>query len=218
MLTIKAPIQLHIAQGLTGNADAFGERIRGNYGMMGARYTPKDLLFLLIAPPELPEETGGMTTLVTQQSNVDVRTVTMDVVNNVVNRILLDGTQQFTYQDQVYITSVLNRLGITDVQQFMQQVRQLRSENENTVQLTRLYRSHVEKILQRQAEILRRSGDNQWRKRFCAESCKGRFLCHRHGAALHGTMRAYGKRCARLHGIHRKCVYGCPSFGQNGDR
>ena len=152
MLTLKAPIQLHIGKGLAVDTDTFGERIRGNYNILGERYTPKDLLFLMTAPPELPEETGGMTTLVTQQNRVDIRSVTMDVVNNVVNRILLDGTQQFTYQDQVYITSVLNRLGITDVQQFMQQVRQLRSENENTVQLTRLYRSHVEKILQRQAE------------------------------------------------------------------
>ena len=45
MLTLKAPIQLNIAQGLIKSGDAFGERIRGNYGMLGARYTPKDLLF-----------------------------------------------------------------------------------------------------------------------------------------------------------------------------
>lgn len=150
MLTLKAPIQLHIAQGLTGNMDTFGERIRGNYSLLGAHYTPKDLLFLLTAPPELPEELGGMTTLVSQQNHVDVRSVTMDVVNHVVNRILLDGTEQFTYQDQVYITTVLNRLGITNVSQFMEQVRQLRTENESTVQMTRLYRSELERILQRQ--------------------------------------------------------------------
>ena len=150
MLTIKAPIQLHIAQGLTQSGDAFGERIRGNYGMLGARYTPKDLLFLLIAPPELPEEMGGMTTLVSQQNSVDVRSVTMDVVNNVVNRIMLDGTQQFTYQDQVYITSVLNRLGVTNVAQFMEQIRQLRTENESTLQLTKLYRAELERVIQRQ--------------------------------------------------------------------
>ena len=151
MLTLKTPIQLHIAQGLTGNMDTFGERIRGNYSLLGAHYTPKDLLFFLSAPPELPEELGGMTTLVSQQSHVDIRTVTMDVVNHVVNRILLDGTEQFTYQDQVYLTMVLNQLGITNVAQFMEQVRQLRAETENTVQLTRLYRSELEKILQRQA-------------------------------------------------------------------
>ena len=151
MLTLKAPIQLHIVQNLTGNAEAFGERIRGNYGLLGAHFAAKDLLFLMTAPPELPEDLGGMTTLVNQQNTVDVRSVTMEVVNNVVNRILLDGTEQFTYQDQVYITTVLNRLGITNVAQFMEQVRQLRVENESTVHMTKLYREELERILQRQA-------------------------------------------------------------------
>lgn len=151
MLTLKAPIQLHIAQNLTGNAEAFGERIRGNYGLLGAHFAAKDLLFLMTAPPELPEDLSGMTTLVNQQNTVDVRSVTMEVVNNVVNRILLDGTEQFTYQDQVYITTVLNRLGITNVAQFMEQVRQLRVENESTVHMTKLYREELERILQRQA-------------------------------------------------------------------
>ena len=150
MLTLKAPIQLHIAQNLTANAEAFGERIRGNYGLLGAHFAAKDLLFLMTAPPELPEDLGGMTTLVNQQNTVDVRSVTMEVVNNVVNRILLDGTEQFTYQDQVYITTVLNRLGITNVAQFMEQVRQLRVENESTVHMTKLYREELERILQRQ--------------------------------------------------------------------
>ena len=151
MLTLKAPIQLHIAQNLTGNAEAFGERIRGNYDLLGAHFAAKDLLFLMTAPPELPEDLGGMTTLVNQQNTVDVRSVTMEVVNNVVNRILLDGTEQFTYQDQVYITTVLNRLGITNVAQFMEEVRQLRLENESTVHMTKLYREELERILQRQA-------------------------------------------------------------------
>lgn len=151
MLTLKGPIQLHIALGLTGNAESFGERIRGNYGLLGARFSAKDLLFLMTAPPELPEDLGGMTTLVNQQSRVDVQSVTMEVINNVVNRILLDGTEQFTYQDQVYITTVLNRLGITNAAQFMEQVRQLRIENESTVHMTKLYREEMARILQRRA-------------------------------------------------------------------
>lgn len=151
MLTLKAPIQLHTVQPLTTGSDAFGERIRGNYGLLGTHFTPKDLLFLMTAPPELPEDLGGMTTLVDQRNQVDIRSVSMDVVNNVVNRILLDGTEQFTYQDQVYITTVLNRLGITNVAQFMEQVRQLRTENQRTVQLTKLYRDEVERLIEHRA-------------------------------------------------------------------
>ena len=96
MLTLKSPIQLHIAQGLTGNAEGFSQRIRGNYGLLGAHYTPKDLLYLLSAPPELPEELGGMTTLVNQNSSVNVRSVRLEGVNDVVNRIVLDGRSGLT--------------------------------------------------------------------------------------------------------------------------
>ena len=39
MLTLKAPIQLHITQDLTGNAESFCERIRGNYSLLGAHFT-----------------------------------------------------------------------------------------------------------------------------------------------------------------------------------
>ena len=150
MLTIKEPIKLHIDQPLVSNTDSFGERIRGNYDLLGAKYAPKDLLFLFTAPPELPEELGGMTTLVSQQNVTDVRSVTMEVVNNVVNRILLDGTENFTYQDQVYITSVLNRLGVANIEQFMEQVRALRVENESTVHLTKLYREELKSIVARE--------------------------------------------------------------------
>ena len=151
MLTLKAPIQLHTVQPLTVNTELFGERIRGNYGLMGAHLAPKDLLFIMTAAPELPEAWGDMTTLVNQQNHVDIQSITMDVVNNVVNRILLDGTEQFTYQDQVYITTVLARLGITNVTQFMEQVRRLRVENGSTLHLMKLYRSEMERLLERRA-------------------------------------------------------------------
>lgn len=151
MLTLKGPIELHsVRQGLTGNVDSFCQKIQGNYGLIGRNYTARDLLFLLTAPPELPEDMGGMTTLVSNQTTVDARSITLDVVNNVINRIMLDGSSQFTYQDQVYITNVLNRLGVNNIEQFMTQVRQLRAENESTVHLTRLYRAELERILEKQ--------------------------------------------------------------------
>ena len=128
MLTLKGPIPTHISQPLTCGAEAFSEKIQGNYGLFGARIAPEELLFLLAAPPELPAEGGSMTTLVDQQTKIDVQSLNLDVVNHVINRILLDGSESFTYQDQVYVTTVLNRLGISDAAQFMAQVRQLRTE------------------------------------------------------------------------------------------
>ena len=144
MLTLKEPIKLNIADGLGSAADeSFFERITGNYDIMSAQITPKDLLFFLSAPPELPEDLGGMTTFAVQNNISSSRAVTMDVVNNVINRILLSDTSSFTYQDQVYIDTVLNKLGITDVSLFMKQVQKLSSQHSDLHQLLRLYRQEL---------------------------------------------------------------------------
>lgn len=140
MLTLKEPIKLNITDGFTTVSEAFYERITGNYGLMSSNITPKELLFFLSAPTELPEELGGMTTIGIQNNITDKRAITMDVVNNVLNRILLAQTNRFTYQDQVYIDSVLNKLGITDVSLFMKQINKLTDEHTNVRELTSLYR------------------------------------------------------------------------------
>ena len=144
------PVKLHIGAGLTCGAEGFSERIQGNYGLLGARFTPKDLLFLMTEPPEAAEAQAGMTVLVDQSGRQDTWNVTMDVVNSVVNRILLDGSERFTYQDQVYITTVLNRLGVTDTERFMMQVRQLRAESESTARLLALYQRELARFQERQ--------------------------------------------------------------------
>lgn len=143
MLTLKEPIKLNIVDGFTTVSEAFYERISGNYGLMASHITPKELLFFLSASPELPEELGGMTTIGIQNNITDNRAITMDVVSNVVNRILLSQTNSFTYQDQVYIDNVLNKLGITDVSLFMKQINKLTDEHTTMRELTSLYREEL---------------------------------------------------------------------------
>ena len=147
MLKMRGPIQLKIGLPTSVASDSFCQRMTGNYQLMNARITPKDLLFLTTQPLELPEDLGGMN-LNVSNAFTDVRNVTMDVVNNVVNRIMLDGHNSFTYQDQVYITTVLNKLGVTDVSYFMQEVRRLREEQNSQIELTKLYHQEVERTLQ----------------------------------------------------------------------
>lgn len=150
MLIRMKPVKLHIGMGLSCGAEGFSARIQGNYGLLGARLAPKDLLFLMTEPPEAAEPQAGMTVLVDQSGRQDNWNVTMDVVNNVVNRILLDGSERFTYQDQVYITTVLNRLGVTDTERFMTQVRRLRTQSESTSRLLALYRQELARLQERQ--------------------------------------------------------------------
>ncbi len=148
MLTIKEPIRLQCAANIISVRDSFGERLRGNYSLLSTSFTPKELLLLLNTPPEIPEEQGGMTTLVTE-NNVSVKNgLTVELVSNIVNRILLTQQAPFTYQDTVYINSMLNRIGITDVAQFMRQVKQAVQEMGNVSRLTAFYQAYYQQLKQ----------------------------------------------------------------------
>lgn len=148
MLTLKQPIQLNSCQPFLTVSDAFHEKLAGNYSLLTAHISPKELLFLLTTPPELPELSGGMTTLITQNQVEENSSLTLEVLNQVVNRILVADQPSFTYQDQVYITSVLHKLGITDIQQFMTQVHQLREEHQSIQTLLALYRRERSQLQQ----------------------------------------------------------------------
>lgn len=149
MLTLKKPIQLKSGLKLSTAADSFYHRLCGNYEIINSRMAPKDLLFLLTQPPQIPEELFGATQLNITNSVTDARRVTIETVNNLVNRILLSTQPNFTYQDNVYITTMLNRLGITDVKQFMREIRRVKAEQEDQLELTRLYKKEISRTVNR---------------------------------------------------------------------
>ena len=148
MLTIHTPIELTVNPSMLQLNDNFTERITGNYKILGARLEPEDMLHFLSEPPEIYLAEGGMTSLVNNQNNVENRTLKMDVINNVLNRILVSDTYHMTYQDEVFITSILKKIGVTDVREFIRQVQNVRQETKNTTQLTDLYWSQSEALSQ----------------------------------------------------------------------
>ncbi len=148
MLTIHTPIELTVNPSMLQMNDNFTERITGNYKMLGARLEPEDMLHFISEPPEIYLAEGEMTSLVNNQNNVENRTLKMDVINNVLNRILVSDTYQMTYQDQVFIESVLRKVGVSDVREFIRQVQNIRQEMKNVNQLTDLYWSESEMVSQ----------------------------------------------------------------------
>ena len=142
MLTIREPIALKSLRPMQTIPDSLCQKLNANYALMSAHFTPKDLLFLLTAPPEILETGGGMTNITMLNSAKNTQTVALEVVNNVVNRILMADHSSFTYQDQVYITSVLQKLGITNAAEFMEQVHKLRTENRDVEKLLSLYQDN----------------------------------------------------------------------------
>ena len=129
MITIKAPIELKIRSDLAMGYDAFGERIAGNYSLMGLEIGEEELLHMVTAPPEIYLMDGGSTTI---GGNTFISSRNEDkynIVNNMLNRILLSVDGELTYQDRTYITESLHKLGIRDDRKFMTEVRRMIDES-----------------------------------------------------------------------------------------
>ena len=150
MLKIKAPIELRCGTDVTTVGDSFGERIRGNYGVMGVGLSQEELMHLVSRPPEIYLAEGGITNLVSE-ANIENRQVNkVEIINNFLNRVLVNTDAHLTYQDRVFITNVLNQLGIKDERYFMHQVQQIKQEINNTDELVNLYwnnLTHLESLV-----------------------------------------------------------------------
>ncbi len=148
MLTVKAPIELKCHSHAVSSWDGFYHRISGNYQLMSSRIDKEDLFHLLSVPPEIYIGEGGMTSLVNNTRVQNNQETKLEIVNNLLNRIVLTENVNMTYQDRTYITEVLNKLGIQNVSQFMSQVARLKQKTQNTEQLISLYWNHLEELNQ----------------------------------------------------------------------
>ena len=140
------PIQLNMGQPPLTISTVFEEKLLSAYELMPAQITPKELLLLTTSPPELPEDLGGMTTVAVSTNQTNYHELSLHIVNNVVNRLLLSQENGFTYQDSVYLTMALHKLGVTDVNQFMRQVRALYDESVSIGRLNTVYRDNVSRL------------------------------------------------------------------------
>ena len=146
MLTVKAPIELKCRAGIVPSYEGFVRRITGNYEMMSATVTGEDLLHLVTEPPEVFFAEGSVSTVLNQTNIYQNQETKLEILNQLLNRITVDAGMRITYQDRVYITDMLQKLGIKNVQQFMHQVTQLKEETKNTTELIDYYWNHMEQL------------------------------------------------------------------------
>ena len=138
MLTITAPIELKTAS-LTLGDNGFAERIRDNYAVIGSRVSEESLTHMLHTPPQLLIAEGGESNTLISSSLTSVTQLQQTLISNVMNRILLSNEMTLSYQDRIYITSMLHKLGIRDERRFMNESRRILSETRNSTELTRFY-------------------------------------------------------------------------------
>lgn len=141
MLTMGKPIKLKTVNAMETLGSGFAERITGNYQMLEEHMTPTDMLHFVSAPPEMYMEESGMAPLVNNNSEVNIQNMNMQLINNVLNRILVSEQVEMTYQDRVFIENILNKIGVTNVKEFIRQVNRMKQETHNTRELLTLYQS-----------------------------------------------------------------------------
>lgn len=149
MLTLKAPLELKCNPDMIASHEAFYHRITGNYGILSAGIDREDLLHVVTAPLELYLEEGGVTMLTDNTRIQNHQETKLEIINNVLNRITVMEEANLTYQDRVFITDVLKKLGVREVDRFMKQVFRLKQETRTTEQLISLYWNHLGELRER---------------------------------------------------------------------
>lgn len=122
MLTIREPIKPRFSIGLTIN-ESLANRMKANYEQLNTDITATDLMHVLTMPPEIYYGEGDYTSIIYANNNIaNINEQKVEIINNLINRIMLAANNELTYQDRVYISNTLNKLGIRDERRFLEQV------------------------------------------------------------------------------------------------
>lgn len=148
MLTIMTPLKTVLRDDLTGNTESFARRIMANYDQLGESISREDLFHLVTQPPEIFLMDGGANSYMSETQIHNTQMKKVEVINNLMNRILVSADGHLTYQDEVYITNVLHKLGIRDEKTFMDKVYNLTSETKNNARLIETYWNNLEELTQ----------------------------------------------------------------------
>ena len=146
MLILKRPMQLQSISGIQMYSDKLGEKIIANYQLIGMEITSVDLLHMMMQEPELflNSESFGIVTI---ENPVHITNqIKLEMINQLVNRLMLYFSPDFTYQDEVFVASVLQKIGIFDINEFMQQIHRHMDHNLLLAKLFHFYGLQNKKI------------------------------------------------------------------------
>lgn len=146
MLKLTTPIKTVLDPEFLASTDSFTERIIGNYMQIGTEISEVDLLHVMTEPPEIFVMDGGMTSLFNSTNVENTQIQKTKIINNLINRILVSADGYLSYQDNVYITNILHKLGIKDEKTFMKEVERLTTETKEQHETVKLYWEHLDEL------------------------------------------------------------------------
>ena len=104
MMKIREPIKLKSLNLIKVSEDIFADKIMGNYAFMAVVIRKEELFHLLACTSGEGDE------------------IAINILNQVINRVMPSVICNLSYQDKVFITCMLSKLGITDVNRFMKRL------------------------------------------------------------------------------------------------
>ncbi|MCR5654157.1 MAG: hypothetical protein K6G07_00735 [Lachnospiraceae bacterium] len=146
MLKLRSPIKTVLQSDFLHSQEAFYERIRGNYMQIGAYVGEADLLHVTTEPPEIFVVGGGMGGIFQSSNTENVQINKVNIINNLLNRIIMSVDGNMSYQDQVYITNILHKLGIRDERKFMTEVYRVTNETKALNDTINLYWENLDEL------------------------------------------------------------------------
>ena len=140
MLTLKAPLEIKAKTSFIRDPESFYHRITGNYSLMETHVQEEDLLHIAATPPEIYVTEGeGISNVLQHSVRNESNYNKVQILNNVLNRIIVSADMELSYQDRVFITDALYKLGIRDDRKFMDSFYKMATETQNTNNLINLY-------------------------------------------------------------------------------
>ncbi len=141
MLILKAPIELKNRTDFIKADEGFYNRLSANYSLIGSDIGEADLLHAVTSPPEIFIGGGDITTVSGNTFISNKNEEKLSIINNLLNRIVVNADMPLTYQDRVYISDVLYKIGIKNDSVFMNEVLKIREENRRTNEFINVFLS-----------------------------------------------------------------------------
>lgn len=139
MLKIKGQIKLKSLKGITLAPNILYDRIGVYYRVMNLQISAEDFLHLLNCPPEINLWEGEKFHL-TVNNDTNNQYLKMELINQMLNLLLLLEQRGLSYQDSIFVTSMLKKTGIKQTGELLRDIRRSLKEAGTIKKLTDMYR------------------------------------------------------------------------------